>query len=117
MSQGSAGSAAVSVMGLVGALVLPAVLTLMSDGHLPLPIYPLFLIFMIASSKPLIGACLALCLLLYIYFIWLRPASHGRGHYTMRTWSCFAAVMSLSVWWYVVGWSYGLRYQGQSYTL
>jgi spore germination protein YaaH len=25
--------------------------------------------------------------------------------------------MSLSVWWYVVGWSYGLRYQGQSYTL
>lgn len=103
---------------LVGfSLLVPAWIGLLAAGSptllCPLPaltvIPTLFL-----SSRPLFR--LVVLLPTVLFFAWNPGLFSGDARVSRRSYALFGTAVALSVVWFVIGWGYGVEYQGARYT-
>jgi len=105
----------VAVTGLIGVIVLAAILTLLGGEGIPFPFSLPAAVVMILLLKPIVALPVLAALFLPVYYGWVRPAWTGRVQFTKWTWLGLAVCGSLSVCWYWAGWSHGVQIQGMIY--
>lgn len=101
----------ISVAGL--SLLLPVPLMLFSK-NMPSELYPLPVI---VAMPALLGLrYMALAIPMLLFFVWNPRLFRGEAEVPKRSQILLATATLLSIPWFVVGWKYGLEFQGGRYT-
>jgi hypothetical protein len=101
--------------GIAAALAIAIAMGSNARKDLALPISGLVLLIILVA-KPLVGLPVLAFVTSLVYFGWLRPVSTGRSQFTFRTWLALLALATCSGLWYWWNWSYGVHWQGATYT-
>ncbi len=115
-SPGDRGFRVLAVGGLIYALLLAAFCGAATGVGKPVPLSGLMYLLLLLF-KPAVGIPVAVASGVLVYFGWLRPAWSGRVQFTTRTWLGLLCLLALSVYWYLGGWVFGMRWQGRTYTV
>ena len=98
------------------ALLIPAAIGLSDNGPTllsPLPALTVLPAFILGSLH-LWKAAIALPTL--FFYFWLPGLFHGEGKIPQRSYVLLAVATVLDVLWFILGWKFGLDYQGAQYT-